>query len=919
MQLQFTLNTQSITLQVDSVRPLLDVLREDLGLTGTKQGCDHEGECGACTVLIDGAPVRSCLTPVGKVSGREVTTIEGLAADGHLHPLQKSFIKNGAVQCGFCIPGMLLSAKSLLDRNSDPSEEQIKEALAGNLCRCTGYQTIIRAVQNAAAEIRGDITPGPVSDLISREIIGGSAVRTDSRDKVTGNTRYVGDLSLPEMLHLQVLRSPYHHSLLKSIHTAAAESLPGVVKILTADDIPAKNNLGDYSGNEPVLTPAGETLKMLGAPIALVAAETQAAAQKGAQAVEIDLQPLPYSFELEDSLSGENHPLYPGGNILTSETVEWGDLDQSMASSELVLESEYHTSWQEHAALESEILLGFYDKAGRLTIIGGTHQTHWTRGYIASCLGLNADGVRVIMPPTGGSFGGKQDPWPFIALALAVYHTRKPVRLAYSRRESFLVSPKRHPYRVTYRLGADREGHLTGIEVDVSANTGGYDAHGQYIANYALTASGGPYRYRAVKGAARSVYTNGPKAGQFRGFGAPQSTFALECTLDEMALKLGMDPLEFRRANIIQQDTPSFLGYPVAESLGYVAVMDAIQTHYRDFFREAQQYNRSAENDTMSVGLAGMWYRFGKSGVLKTEAHAELTEQGTYLVYCSAPDYGQGTNTVMAQLAAESLGVSRKNISIINADTAHTPDSGIQGASRATYFVGSAVSRAVQTLKRSILNTAAEMLDCHPEELDLKDMAVSCQSGARSISLSDVAREMDRIGKSRQVSGIFDLSRRFPEESRPEYIPLFVTGMQAAQVKVNHMTGEVRVTRMAAAHDVGKAINPIDARGQIEGAMIMGLGTALMEEYIPGESTGFRDYYLPTALSVPDLRVELVEVPSFEGPFGAKGLGEAAILPAAPAIINAISRAVGIRIRHIPATPERILEILKTGPGKNDD
>lgn len=919
MRLTFTLNNQSITLQADPARPLLDVLREDLGMTGTKQGCDHEGECGACTVLLDNIPVRSCLTPVAKVSGREVTTIEGLARNGVLHPLQKAFIHTGAVQCGYCTPGMLLSAKSLLDRDPDPTQEDIKEALAGNLCRCTGYRSIILAVHRAAAEMRGEVDPGPGPGRASPGVIGGSDIRSDSRDKVTGNTRYVGDLSLPDMLHLKVVRSPYHHALLQAINTEPAETVPGVVRILTARDIPGNNDLGDYSRDEPVLTPVGEPLRMNGAPFALVIARSAEAARRGALLVEADFQPLPYSFNLEDSLPENDYPIDPTRNILTSEEVRWGDFEESMQSSALTLKTEYHTSWQEHAALESEILLGFYDQDRRLTIMGGTHQPHWTRGYVASCLALDEDQVRVIMPPTGGSFGGKQDPWPFTALGLAVFHTGKPVQLAYSRRESFLVSPKRHPYRVTYLLGADREGRLTGIKVDVSANTGGYDGHGQYIANYALTASGGPYRYRAVIASARSVYTNGPKAGQFRGFGAPQSTFALECTLDEMAQQLEMDPIQFRRINTIQQDTTSFLGYPVAESLGYAAVMNAIEPHYREYLTRAGEFNQSSRRWKMGVGAAGMWYRFGKSGSLKTEARIELTPQGAFRVYCSAPDYGQGINTVMAQLAAETLGVPRERISIINADTALTPDSGIQGASRATYFVGSAVTRACRALKQSILSMAAEMLDCPPDVLVLQQGTVRCSSDQRSIPLAEIAREMDRVGKKRALSGVFDLSSRFPEEHRPEYIPLFVTGMQAAQVMVDLRTGEVRVLRMAAAHDVGKAINPIDARGQIEGAMIMGLGTALMEEYIPGESNSFRDYYLPTAMSLPDLHVELVEVPSFEGPFGAKGLGEAAILPTAPAIINAISRAVGTRIRRVPATPERVLEALKTGPGKIDD
>jgi CO/xanthine dehydrogenase Mo-binding subunit len=321
-----------------------------------------------------------------------------------------------------------------------------------------------------------------------------------------------------------------------------------------------------------------------------------------------------------------------------------------------------------------------------------------------------------------------------------------------------------------------------------------------------------------------------------------------------------------------------------------------------------------------------MWYRFGKSGSLRIEAHAELTRDGHFVVYCSAPDYGQGTNTAMAQMAAAALGVSRDRVEVVNADTARTPDSGIQGASRATYFVGGAVCRAVDVLKREVLGIGAELLDCPPASLSLVENRLICpqeeatralirRGGGLSVTLAEVAEEFDRIGKSRKVPGVFDLSPLFPEETKPEYVPLFVTGADAAEVVVNLRTGEVEVERVVAAHDVGRAINPLDAMGQIEGAVVMGLGTALMEEFIPGQSEGFGDYYLPTTMSMPEIEVILVEVPSFEGPFGAKGLGEAAIVPAAPAIINGISRAVGARVRELPATPERVLRVRQGAVG----
>lgn len=912
MVISFTLNDQSVTVDIDPVTSLLDVLRDELGLTGTKRGCDYEGECGACTVLLDGQPIRSCLTPLGKVAGRCVLTIEGLGDPDSLHPLQEAFIETGAVQCGYCTPGMIMATAALLNREPHPTRKQIIAALEGNLCRCTGYTRIIMAVELAAARLRGDSPPCSPQNRLSLPPIGGDVYRADSVDKASGRARYVEDIAIPGLLHAAVLRSPHHHARLLSLDAESAARLPGVARVITAADVPGENGLGDYSRDEPVLTPVGDTVKMLGAPVALVVARSPERALAAVEAIRVEYQPLPYTFDVERALGEGALPIYgegQRGNVLTSDRVAHGDLGAAFAGSDVIIETTYRTALLEHAALERETVLGYIDEEARVTVVSGTHEPHWARGYIAAALALDPAQVRVIMPPTGGSFGGKQDPWPLVATGLMAYWVRQPVRLTYSRQESFVASPKRHPYRLDYRIGATQDGRLTGIHVCIHANTGGYDAHGQYIPSYAVMASGGPYRWQAVDAYAQSVYTNGPKCGQFRGFGTPQSIFALECILDELAQELGQDPLEFRLHNALRQSDISFLGYPVAESLGYVEVLKAIRPRYREFQERAAAFNATAADALRKgVGLAGMWYRFGKSGPLRVEAHAELASDGHFVVYCSAPDYGQGTNTVMSQLAAHALGVSRERIQLVNADTALTPDSGIQGASRATYWVGNAVCNSVRNLRHEILATAAELLDRPPSDLVLSDERIVCPGDASaSISLAQVAQEFDRIGKPRRVIGLFDLSPLFPEQARPEYVPLFVTGAHMAEVLVDLRTGMVRVTHVVAVHDVGRAVNPLDARGQIEGAVVMGLGAALMEEYIPGVSTGFSDYYLPTVGSMPEVEVTLVEVPSFHGPFGAKGLGEASILPAVPAIINGISRAIGARIRELPATPERVL------------
>lgn len=903
MPIRFIVNDQPVEVDCDPALPLLDVLRGQLRLTGTKQGCDHEGECGACTVLLEEQPVRACLTPVGGAAGKRVLTVEGLARDGQLDPLQAAFIEVGAVQCGFCTPGVLMAAKGLLLREPRPDRGQIVEAIEGNLCRCTGYNRIVQAVE-LAADARA-----PLFSFDPQRKLGGSAERSDSVGKVTGETQYVEDMRPPGMLVMKTVRSPYHHARLSGLDAAPAEQTPGVRRVFTWKDIPAENGFPDYSLAEPILTPVGDTLRMKGAPIALVVAENEAAAEAGCAAVRLELQELPHVFDVEEALQPGAVYVCGDGNELSRFDFQRGSLADSFAQSSAVVEATYDTAYLEHTALERESALGMIDEAGRVTVIGATHQPHNQQRFVAEMLGLPVEQIRCITPPIGGSFGGKQDPWPMLAVGLAAYWLREPVRLDFSRQESFDASPKRHPYRVKIKLGADSSGRLTGLYGRILANTGGYDSCGRYITNYAVTAAGGAYRWQAVDLQARSVYTNGPKSGQYRGFGTAQSTFALECALDELIETMGAHPVEFRRRNGIGRGEHSFLGYPLVDPLGYHKVLDAIQPYYQRYTAEAEAFNQahSPAKKRRGVGLAGMWYRFGKAGKLRIEAHAEIGLDGRLAVYCSAPDYGQGTSTAMSQMAAESLGVARAQIDLINADTGRVPNSEIQGASRAVFFVGGAVSKAGAALRESILGVAAEMIDAPVEALEFSGERVVIRAQPqRGAGLREIAAEFERMGKNRRVKGIFDITDQLPAE-RPEYLPLFITGAQLAEVEVDMETGAVTVRRVAAAHDVGRVVNPLDASGQIEGAVVMGVGAALQEEYLPGVTGGISEYYVPTASEAPEIHSLLIEEPSLYGPYGAKGLGEAAMLPTAPAIINALSRAIGRRIRAIPATPERVL------------
>ena len=404
-------------------------------------------------------------------------------------------------------------------------------------------------------------------DSPSRLLFGGSTRRIDSLGKVTGKTRYVEDMVMPGMLHACALRSPHHFARVLSIDITEAEGSPGVVRIITASDIPGVNELVGYSRGEPVLTPVGDTVRQKGAPIALIVAESLDQARRALEVIKVEYELLRPVFGEGEALKENAEQLYPGGNILGKHELKHGDLQAAFAGSDILVETDYYTASQEHSALERESALGYLDENNRITVVAGTHEPHWQQGFIAQTLAVDASKIRVIVPPTGGSFGSRQDPWPFCATGLMVYLLRQPVRLSYSRSEVFSATPKRHPYHINLKIGATASGHLTGIRVRINADTGGYDSAGYWIPNYAVTASGGAYTWRAVDAFAQTYFTNAAKCGQFRGFGTPQSVFALESTLDELAQKLNVDPLEFRLQNRLSQDGNSFLGHPDRKSV----------------------------------------------------------------------------------------------------------------------------------------------------------------------------------------------------------------------------------------------------------------------------------------------------------------------------------------------------------------
>lgn len=920
---QFTVNGQVYQPSVDPEKTLLDFLREDLDLTGTKKGCDNEGQCGACTVLIDGRARRACLTPLNKLHLAEITTVEGLARSGQLHPLQQAFLDHGAVQCGYCTPGMLMASLSVLNKNPLPSADDVRAGLQGNLCRCTGYEAITAAVLEAARVLQGEAPP------VDRwpEAFGGDLRRLESVSKVTGALRFAGDRKLQEMLHVRILRSTQHYARLLEINTQPALKIPGVVAVLTAADIPGVRQFSDrlgardsgteHSAYPPSLEPilASEIVRMLGEPIAFVAAESVEAAEQGLQAIEVLYKPLEANFDPRRALGPEVPALHPHGNLYELGTLVKGDAQAEIASAEIVVSGRYSLPSQDHATIEPESALAYFEDDGRLVVFGPTHQPHARRDQIAEMLAIPPDQVRVISAPTGGSFGGRHHFWLIVAAALPAYLLQRPVSIVYSRAESLLGTFKRHPFHLEVQIGADREGTFKGLKTRAIGNAGPYGG-APSIAPFVALCGAGPYLWKGIDNRAEVVHTNYANAGPFRGYGMPQGVFGLECTLDELSRRLQIDPLELMLKNASGPLRADSSGQPFDEPFDLAAVLEAIRPDWLAMKQStATLAAKASATQAYGAGIATAWYQFGKGGNLRVAARVGLDRQGEVTLYYSVQTSGTGLDTTMSQIASHELGIPRQAIKFINGDTDLTPDSETYGACRSTYWVGGAIQNASQSLKSAVLGTASEMLDCPPEVLKIFwDDRLVVGNGQHTVPLSEIAGEWTRTGQPMIHNGALDLNQQMQERGHWETMGHFTVGTAIAQVEVNPANGKVKLLQVVVAQDVGRALNPMELEGQIRGGVMIEAGAALLEEYIPGQTLDFKSYPIPRIKDTPQIGVRLVEVAGKHGPYGAKGVGEAIMGHSKAAILNAIRDAIGVRVVDLPATPTRILQALKTRP-----
>ncbi|MCI0714553.1 MAG: molybdopterin-dependent oxidoreductase [Chloroflexi bacterium] len=916
-ELILTVNHQHFSLDVPESRTLAEVLRLDLGLTGTKIGCE-EAECGICTVLVDGIPVDSCLFPAFKGYGKHILTIEGLAQNGHLHPVQDNFIKHGAVQCGFCSPGLIMTSVALIDACPNPTDGDIKTALKDTYCRCTGYSSVIQAIKSAASEMRGKAAL-PVNEPVvedTERIVGKSVPPYEVRDKVTGKARYTDDYVFPNMLFARTLRSRYPHARIVNIDTSAAEKLGGVHAVLTYKDVPGENLHGLVRRDWPVL--CEDVVRYVGDAVAIVAADTPEIAAKAIALIDVEYDPLPVVSDPEYAHDPNAPHVHPGGNLLKHIKVRHGDIEKGFAEADVIVEREYRTPIVEHAFLEPECAIGVPEGVeghDKLTVYVGSQIPYQDREQIAQAMGIVPDQIRVRGTLIGGGFGGKEDIAGQIHVAMLARVTGRPVKMLYTRQESLIFHPKRHATIIRIKTGAKRSGELVAVQAELYGDAGAYASLSDKVMTRATTHATGPYVVPNAKIDCYAMYTNNPPAGAFRGFGVTQSAFAVEQNMDILAEQIGIDPMEFRRRNAQRVGSITATGQELRESVGLVQTLD----HVYDDMRQngTLQWSWRDGHKAYGWGVGSAYKNTGLGGGAPDKAIAEVEafEDGSVEVRTSSADMGQGLAHVLAQCVAEEFTLPYERVRVLLSDTDLTPDGGPTTASRQTFVSGNAARLAASTLREAFTRTAAEHLDYPPSELRYEEGLLHYNGD--HVEFGDIVRWM-------KASGIMPKARH--EYWAPQTRPLgeggdmhfaFSYATQAALVEVDIETGEVHVLKVVSSTDVGRAINPLSLQGQIEGGIVMALGNTISEAFIvedgiPWTSTLSR-YKMPSIKHTPEIITRLVEDRVSSGPYGAKGVGEIPSICTAPAISNAVYNATGVRIYSIPIDQDALLRAIKNG------
>ena len=832
---------------------LLRFLRDEMHLTSVKDGCS-QGACGACTVLIDGETCKACVPQTDRLEGRSIITVEGLSKwESEVYTY--AYGEAGAVQCGFCIPGMVMCTKGLLDRNPDPTEEEIKYALRNNYCRCTGYVKIIAAVKLAAKIMRAGKIPAAGAD---DWMLGSRVHRLDVEEKVLGYGKYPDDYYLDGMCYGTVLRSKYPRARVLSIDTTAAKALPGVIDVFTAADIPGENKIGHLKHDQYTMIPVGGLTHYLGDAIALVAAEDMETAEKAKKLIKVEYEVLPAVHNIQEA-AAEGAPLVfdeETTNVQAYKHVSRGNAEEAISKAAHVISHHFETPWTEHAFLEPECAVAYIDDDGDVMIISTDQSAYCT--LHESSLMLGTDKVKCQNALVGGGFGGKEDMTVQHLAALITYLTRRPVKVRLTRAESLLIHPKRHHFEMDFTMGCDEEGHIMGVKAKVASDTGAFASLGGPVLERACTHAAGPYAYENFEIEGRAYYTNNPPAGAFRGFGVTQTCFATETLLNMMADEIGITPWEIRYRNAIRPGGVLPNGQIVDESTGLVETLEAVKEEYEAALAAGKPVGIACamKNAGVGVGIPD-WGRVK----LIVEEDAKLH------IYSGASCIGQGLGTVLVQMTVTNTDLKRDDIVYERSNTWIAPDSGTTSGSRQTMITGEACRRACEKL-----------MEAKGSDKSLKDLIGQEFYG-------DYLAKTDPLGAD-----------------VPNPVSHVAYGYATQVCILNEKTG--KIDRMIAAHDVGKAVNPLSCEGQIEGGVVMSIGYAVREKYPIDENCKPIEKYgsigLFRAHEIPKIDAIVIDKPGLNVACGAIGIGEITSIPTAPAITDAYYRYDGSRRYVLP-------------------
>lgn len=927
-----TVNSQERTVSVRPGQTLLDVIRGDLGLTGTKEGCGL-GDCGACTVLMDGRAVASCLVMAAEADGSEIVTVEGLSRNGDLHPLQKSFVKHGALQCGFCTPGMLMTSIALLERNPDPSREEIIEALGGNLCRCGSYDRIVRAIQSWREYESDALDTAPRADderdqERDLQVVSHGVTRYDGPDKVTGRAKYTADIQLPGMVYGKILGSPIAHGLIRGIDTSRARALPGVLAVITGEDVPdTLYGVSPARYDEHVL--AKDRVRYVGDEVAAVVALDEDTAEQALALIEVEYIELPAVFTPEEAVAPDAPLLHPdvlryAGNINT--TVEWdfGDIEKGFEEADIICEERFVGNRTYQAPIEPHAAIARWEHHGpRLTLWSSTQVPHYLQHMIARVFDIPMGDIRVIRPAVGGGFGVKAETTPLeLCATIFARMTGRPVMMRYTREEMFVHFRGRHKQYLDLKIGAKKDGTITAVDSNVVLDGGAYTSFGVITAYYAGSMLPTLYKFDNYRFSGLRVFTNLPASGAMRGHGVPQPRFAFESLLDMIAEELSIDPIEIRLRNAMEPNTRTCNALDIS-SCEFTATLEKA----RDQSGWVEKKGKLPPGKGIGVGcggfVSGAGYPIYHSNFPHSNAVIRVHEDGRAVsLHIAAAEIGQGSDTVLPMIAAEELGIPYDRVWMAECDSTLSPIDLGSYSSRVTLMAGNAVQMAAAEVKARLLEVAGRHLDCDAGILRIIDGRITPDPD------SDIGLDWDeaaRIAFSESGPLVSTGHYRPPEGLGGDFkggavgtSPAYSFSTAICEVTVDLETGYVTVDRFTDFSDAGTVINPVTFHGQVEGGITMGIGETLYEDTVFDEkgvliNPDLHAYLIPTIGDIPHIHSEAVESYEPRGPFGAKEIGEGCLLPIFGAIANAIHDACGVRMTELPITPEKILKGIRAG------